>query len=87
VLESAYRYKREQVAETLKLILETRQFSVEKPESARAALKTYRIGKADFSDALLGETNKSYGCETTITFDKKASETDTFQLLTEKLFT
>jgi predicted nucleic-acid-binding protein len=87
VLESAYGYKRQQVSETLKLILETRQFSVEEPESALSALKIYRLGKADFSDSLLGETNQLHGCETTITLDRKASETDTFQLLTEESFT
>ncbi len=86
VLESAYGYKREQVAETLKLILEIRHFCIGEQESAWSALKAYCSGSADFSDLLLGETNKLYGCETTITLDKKASETDTFQLLTEKSF-
>ncbi len=85
VLESAYGYKREQVAETLKLILETRHFCVEEPESAWLALEAYRARGVDFSDALLGESNKLHGCETTVTLDKKASKTDTFQLLTEKL--
>lgn len=42
------------------------------------------IRYTDFSDLLLGETNQLHGCETTITLDKKASETDTFQLLTEE---
>jgi len=82
VLESAYGYKREQVAETLKLILETRHFCIGEPESAWSALEAYRSGTTDFSDLLLGETNQLHGCETTITLDKKASETDIFQLLT-----
>jgi len=86
VLESAYGYKREQVAETLKLIFETRHFCIGEAESAWSALETYRGGRADFSDVLLGQTNQVHGCETTITLDKKASETDTFQLLTEKSF-
>ncbi len=86
VLESAYGYRREQIAETLKLILETRHFSVGEPESAWLALEAYRGGSVDFSDALLGETNQLHGCETTITLDKKASKTDTFQLLTEESF-
>ena len=86
VLESAYGYKREQVSETLKLILETRHFCVGEPESTWSALEAYRDGSVDFSDALLGKTNQLHGCETTITLDKKASETDTFQLLTEESF-
>lgn len=84
VLESAYGYSREQVAETLKLILETRHFCVEEPGSAWSALKAYRARGVDFSDALLGETNQLHGCETTVTLDKKASKTDTFKLLTEE---
>jgi predicted nucleic-acid-binding protein len=87
VLESAYSYKREQVAETLKLILETSNFCIGEAESAWAALEIYRGGRADFSDLLLGETNHLHGCETTITLDKNASETGTFQLLTEESFT
>ena len=68
----------------LKLIFEIRHFCIEEAETAWSALETYRGGRADFSDVLLGQINQLHGCETTITLDKKASEADTFQLLTEE---
>jgi len=81
VLESAYDYKREQIAETLKLILETSHFIVEEPARTWCALEVYQRQNVDFSDALLGETNQLRGCKTTVTLDKKASKMDTFRLL------
>jgi len=81
VLESAYHYQREQIAETLKLILETSHFIVEEPTRIWCVLEAYQLKNMDFSDALLGETNRLYGCETTVTLDKKAAKMDTFRLL------
>lgn len=81
VLESSYNYKREQVAETLKLILETGNFIVEKLVRTWCALEAYQVQNMDFSDALLGETNQLYGCKTTVTLDKKAAKMDSFYLL------
>lgn len=81
VLERAYRYTREQIAHALEMIFRTRQFQVEDQESALGALRLYRQGKADYADALIGAGNKMTGCDTTVTFDKKASQLDSFQLL------
>jgi len=83
VLESAYDYKREKIAETLKLILETSHFIVEEPARTWCALEAYQKQSMDFSDALLGETNQLQGCETTVTLDRKASKMDTFRLLAD----
>jgi len=82
VLESAYHYKREQIANVLQIILETSSFIVEDSARIGGALQVYRTQGVDFSDALLGEINQLRGCETTITLDKKASKIDTFYLLT-----
>ena len=83
VLESAYSYEREQVADVLKIILETNGFIVEEPASAWSALEVYHTTPGiDFSDALLGERNHLQGCETTVTLDKKASKTKNFRRLT-----
>ena len=81
VLERAYHYSREQIAQAMEMIFRTRQFQVEDQESALAALRFYRQGKADYADALIGAGNKTAGCDATVTFDKKASQLDTFQLL------
>jgi len=34
----------------------------------------YETGNADFSDAVIAHVNAKYGCEKTLTFDKKAGK-------------
>lgn len=83
VLDSAYHYSREQIAMTLEMLFRTRQLVVENQEAALAALRAYRQGKADYADALVGFSNKSAGCEVTVTFDKQASRLSVFEKLEE----
>ncbi len=81
VLESGYGYSRDQLGEFMESLLHTRQFEFESRDAALAALRQYRQGKADFADALIGAANRSIGCKTTVTFDRKAAGLDTFTLL------
>ena len=46
-----------------------------------SALKSYRAGQGDFADAVIGRDNRSAGCETTYTFDRKAARLAEFTLL------
>ena len=62
-------------------LLHTREFEFEARDAALAALRHYRQGKADFADALVGAANRSAGCKTTFTFDRKAAGLDSFTLL------
>ncbi|MDY6994298.1 MAG: type II toxin-antitoxin system VapC family toxin [Pseudomonadota bacterium] len=70
VLESSYEYKREQVAMVLQYLLETDSLVIQEIENVGLALEAYREKSIDFSDALLGESNQSHGCQTTITLEK-----------------
>jgi len=81
VLESGYEYSRDQIGDFMESLLHTRQFEFESRDAALAALRYYRRGKADFADALIGAANRSTGCETTFTFDRKAAGLETFTLL------
>jgi predicted nucleic-acid-binding protein len=72
VLESAYGYPRDQVADVLERILRTAQLKIEDSDEAWTALSEYRRS-ADFSDALIAIGNLRSGCEYTATFDRKAS--------------
>jgi len=73
VLESGYGYTRSQVANVLEHILKVRQFHLHEPDILWRALKGYQETQADFSDHYIVHLNHEYGCEKTLTFDKKAS--------------
>ena len=72
VLESCYDQKKSNLVEVIEGLLTTKQFLVERASIAHKALKKYRSGKGDFSDAIIEEICKDAGCEKTLTFDKKA---------------
>ncbi len=84
VLDRGYRYARESVAEVVEKILRTEEFRVEDADQAWAALAAYRAGTAGFVDALIGEINRAWGCETTATLDRDAGRLDGFVLLDER---
>lgn len=81
VLESAYGYSKEAIVNVLDKLMRTSQFKVEDAQSAWTSFRMYQKGKADFSDCLLGTTNRFSGCDSTVTFDQAASKLDGFQLL------
>jgi len=80
VLESVYRYSRQQVAILLGSLLCTDQLTIENSEDARTALREYEDG-ADFTDALIVAINQRLGCEHTVTFDRKAARRPGFLAL------
>jgi predicted nucleic-acid-binding protein len=71
VLESAYGYARDRMAQLIENLLRTAQLKVEDHDVAWAALREYQTG-ADFADALIAALNQRVGCEDTVTFDRKA---------------
>jgi predicted nucleic-acid-binding protein len=81
VLDVAYHAKKKEIATVLEKILLTRQFQIEDKDDVWMALSDYSKSDADFSDCLIGRKNQTLGCEFTASFDKKATELHTFQLL------
>ncbi len=81
VLESAYGYRREEIADVLEKVLAARQFHIGEKDLIYLAVKDYRRGKADFSDYLIGRINRTAGCLMTVTFDKTLKEDANFRLL------
>lgn len=78
VLETAYNYHRNLIASVLEKILCTKQFKIENLAAAEIALKFYRTSNVDFSDYLIAENNRSYGCCHTVSFDKDAIRSKAF---------
>jgi len=81
VLARAYGYSRDVIFKVLQQILSTAELDVENHTLAWLALTDYQNGNANYSDCLIGRIHQDKGCETTVTFDKKAARVDTFQLL------
>lgn len=81
VLNRAYHYSREQVAQALHAMLTCQEFQVETADLAILAWQDYVQGNADFSDYLLARTHQQLGADYTVTFDRKAAHASAFKLL------
>lgn len=72
VLETCYDQKKAELIAVIEGLLATKQFSIQRADIAYLALKAYRNGSGDFSDALIVAIALDAGCEKVLTFDKKA---------------
>jgi predicted nucleic-acid-binding protein len=81
VLESAYRFGKDEILATLEQILRTAQFEVAEKDTVWQALGDYRRGRGDFADYCLGRANHRAGAETTLSFDKALRDSDHFEVL------
>lgn len=73
VLKYTYQQPKESLILVLESLLATKQLLVDRADLVYLALKKYRAGNADFSDALILTINEAAGCERTVTFGKKAA--------------
>jgi predicted nucleic-acid-binding protein len=73
VLSSSYDLTREQVAQTLDLLLRTKQVVVDRADHVLSALRVFKAGSADFADCLIARTAANAGCDRTMTFDAGAA--------------
>ena len=81
VLKKCYRLSKLKTINVIQNILRISQFSVENAQIIWQALTDYKKGTADFADYVVGRTNIFNDCDKTITFDKKASKSNGFVLL------
>lgn len=72
VLESCYEQTKDDLINVLDLLLTIKQISIEKTDLVYLALKRFRAGTADFSDALITLVCENAGCKRVVSFDKKA---------------
>jgi len=83
VLTRGYGYAKSDILKLLEQLCLTAEIRVEAHDCVRGAVQDCKNGKADFSDYLIGRLNKERGCETTITFDRKAANHPSFSLLSK----
>lgn len=81
VLRSSFELDRASIYTRLKRLVAAPEFGMAFPEATERAVALYGNGSADFADCLMGELNRALGCDSTMTFDKKASKTPAFKSL------
>ena len=81
VLGRGYGYPRQTLGEVLTTLLSSEEIKIQDAPLVRAALGDFSAGAADFADCLIGALYQQAGCETTVTFDKKAARLSTHRLL------
>ncbi|KAA3613037.1 MAG: PIN domain-containing protein [Calditrichaeota bacterium] len=81
VLQRSYNFPKKSIIETLKLILISEEFNIQYSQIIFEAIREYEIYSGDFADYLIGQIGKINSSATTITFDKKASQSKNFRLL------
>ena len=79
VLSKGYKYKKEQIIITLRLLLSSIEFRFENHELAFLAVSQYETSETDFSDILIGLINYNIGCDSTYSFDQAALKTKYFK--------
>jgi predicted nucleic-acid-binding protein len=73
VLTRAYQVDDPDLVAIITNLLEADEITVERPEAVRAAVAKLESG-AQFADAVITELGREAGCDTTLTFDRRASE-------------
>jgi predicted nucleic-acid-binding protein len=81
VLESVYEVGRTEILATINDLLQMPVLKIACLTAVQAFLNSARTNKIDLSDLLIGHCAKLSGCESVLTFDKKASKTALFQRL------
>jgi predicted nucleic-acid-binding protein len=81
VLTRTYGASRTEVSSALEILLGSSSIVVEHVSCVDRALKVFRGGGADFSDALIAEIDREAGCTETVTFDKDAAKQAGMRLL------
>lgn len=82
VLASFYKMPRDEIIELLLSVVNFDILKVEHEQAIKTALTFAKNNIYDLSDLLIGAIAKANNCTTTLTFDKKASKSPNFELLT-----
>ncbi|MFL9503271.1 type II toxin-antitoxin system VapC family toxin [Rhodopseudomonas palustris] len=80
-LRASFGLDRKAIHTRLQRILAAPEFVLPFAASIERAVEQYGKGLADFADCMIGELNLAFGCDATMTFDKKAARTPSFRPL------
>lgn len=81
VLETSYRFKKNEVERVLNTLLRSKELVIERAEIVAQALRTFSASRADFVDCLIERCSHAAECKYTLTFDRSAAGTAGMKLL------
>jgi predicted nucleic-acid-binding protein len=81
VLESAYDVPRADLLDSLESLRRMSILEFESPDVLQTLLSDAPRSSADLSDLLIAHSARASGCDTLLTFDKKAARLPIFQML------
>ena len=81
VLESVYKATRQEILDSIDQLLLMPILEFEVQSAIRSFVSSARENKTDLSDLLIAHSARFAGCECVITFDKRASNLELFELL------
>ncbi len=81
VLEASYRFPKHEITGVLDGLMRSKELVVERADIAWQALSKFKVCRSDFSDCLIERCGRAVGCQHTITFDQRASNTPGMKLL------
>ncbi len=81
VLAKRYDQGKSQIIQAIEQILDMDQFRLEYDAIVRRSLESFRNGKGNFSDYLIGEISKQHGCRDLVTFDRALKNSAGFTVL------
>ena len=81
VLGSVYELPDREIADTVERMLQADTLMIQNEQQVFTATVALRRGWGGFADALIGALGAWAGCDSTLTFDKKAPRLAGFQLL------
>ena len=79
VLDSSYGCSRSDVLDAFEGLTLTPVFLFEKPEQVKEWIRRGRSERTGLADLLIGLTARDAGCEATLTFDRRAAQSDLFE--------
>ena len=81
VLQSVYGLNDSEVANAVERMLQADALAIQNEQQVFTAMVALRRGWGAFADALIGELGAWAGCESTLTFDKKAGRLAGFEVV------
>ncbi len=70
VLGRGYRHPKDVIVKTLRSLLQAAEINIQERHRVRRAVEVWSRGAGDFSDYLIRELGRDFGCDRVATFDK-----------------
>lgn len=82
VLKKCYQFSRAEIIEAVLDIISLTVFKIEHSQATQTCLNYAKTNTFDLSDLIIGAIAQANHCETTLTFDNKASKSPYFEKIT-----